>query len=203
MTKWNQFITNFSDNEILIRTLWKELESEYTHKNRHYHNLDHIRNMLSQFQQHRDNLRSPEAVQFAIWYHDIIYKATRSDNEEKSAEVAQKRLMQLDVPIPIIQKCHDLIIATKTHQSGTGDPDFDYLLDFDLSILGAGWEPYFSYTQNIRKEYAIYPDFMYKKGRKKVLQHFLATASIFKTPYYKEQFEKIARSNLDKELGLL
>jgi predicted metal-dependent HD superfamily phosphohydrolase len=40
-------------------------------------------------------------------------------------------------------------------------------LDADLSILGKDLDTYLAYTKMIRKEYSIYPDFLYKPGRKK------------------------------------
>lgn len=76
-------------------------------------------------------------------------------------------------------------------------------MDLDLSILGTDWETYKKYTQNIRKEYAIYPNFLYKYVRKKVLQHFLECETLFFTERYKINFETKAIKNLRKEIELL
>jgi len=90
------------------------------------------------------------------------------------------------------------------HRSESSDQeDTNYLLDADLSVLGKDFETYLKYTQNIRKEYSIYPDFLYKPGRKKVLKHFLELESIFKTEYFKEKYEARAKENIAKELQLL
>ncbi len=62
-------------------------------------------------------------------------------------------------------------------------------MDADLSILGQDLEIYLGYTREIRKEYSIYPDVLYKPGRKKVLRYFLDLESIFKTDYSKEKYE--------------
>ena len=78
--------------------------------------------------------------------------------------------------------------------------DNAYLLDFDLSILGSDWDSYRNYTIQIRKEYKIYPDFMYKSGRKKVLQHFLERETLYFTEAYQVTHENRARENLKKEL---
>jgi len=74
--------------------------------------------------------------------------------------------------------------------------------DADLSILGAEWPIYHNYTDQIRQEYAIYPDFMYKPGRKKVLLHFLKMERIFKTDYFYITFEAQAIKNIKQELEL-
>ncbi|MGE4514074.1 MAG: hypothetical protein AB7E26_09720, partial [Chryseobacterium sp.] len=72
-----------------------------------------------------------------------------------------------------------------------------------LSILGSESEIYVSYTQKIRKEYSIYPDLLYRPGRKKVLEHFLKSESIFKTEYFKEKYELRARENILSEIESL
>ncbi len=81
--------------------------------------------------------------------------------------------------------------------------DINYLLDADLSVLGKDRETYLVYTQMIRKEYSIYPDFLYKPGRKKVLRHFLELENIFKTEYFRDQYETQAKENIETELRLL
>jgi predicted metal-dependent HD superfamily phosphohydrolase len=52
----------------------------------------------------------------------------------------------------------------------------------------------------IRKEYNFYPDFMYKPGRQKVLQHFIQMPRIYKTDYFHDRYEEKARDNLHVEL---
>jgi predicted metal-dependent HD superfamily phosphohydrolase len=46
----------------------------------------------------------------------------------------------------------------------------------------------------------MYPDFLYRPGRRKVLQHFLDMERIFKTEEFASKFEKQARVNLGWEL---
>ena len=91
------------------------------------------------------------------------------------------------------------IEATKKHKL-TDDSDTNFLLDLDLSILGSSSNQYKRYRENIKKEYYMYPGFMYRKGRKKVLEHFLNLDSIFKTEFFKKEYEKRARKNLKLEL---
>jgi predicted metal-dependent HD superfamily phosphohydrolase len=150
------------------------------------------------------DLTDYHTLQFAIWYHDVIYNSLKSDNEFKSAEFARKRLEKLKIDSNCIENCANLIISTKKHQIlNTQNQDNAYLLDWDLAILGTTWEMYELYTQKIRKEYSMYPDFMYKKGRKKVLQHFLERPRIYYTEKYHDLWETNARKNIQKELNLL
>jgi len=77
------------------------------------------------------------------------------------------------------------------------------ILDADLAILGKDWKDYENYIHQIRKEYSIYPDFLYNPGRKKVLIHFLEFDEIFKTNHFKEKYENIARENIQREISML
>jgi predicted metal-dependent HD superfamily phosphohydrolase len=139
---------------------------------------------------------------FTLYYHDIIYNSLKSDNEEKSAELAEKRMKQIFVSNDTLELCKKQILATKSHIKST-DSDTNYFTDADLSILGQDWDAYSSYYKNVRKEYSIYPDFVYNPGRKKVLNHFLSMDRIFKTAFFYNRFEIQAKRNLQKEMELL
>ncbi len=186
----------------LIDELWKEIEENYSNKKRHYHTLSHLDNLLKQLSEVKDKIESWETIMFTLFYHDIIYNALKSDNEEKSAELAEKRMSQINVPSHIIENCKLQILATKKHLSDQSS-DANYFLDADLSVLGQDIETYTLYYQNVRKEYAIYPDIIYKPGRKKVLKHFLGMDRIYKTEYFHTKLESQAKYNLSTELGLL
>lgn len=199
--RWLRLVTNYSSNQALNEQFWTEIEKAYSSKKRHYHNLQHLHYMFALGDQYQDEIEDRDTLLFSIFYHDIIYNVRRQNNEEKSAELARERLLSLNFPSEKTEKCFTQIIATKEHQSKI-DHDTELLLDFDLAILGDSWEKYHAYTQNIRSEYSIYPDFLYKKGRKKVLQHFLGMERIFKTSNFYERLEERAKQNLAKELKL-
>lgn len=196
---FSDLISKYSDNEILKTDYWKEIEQSYSHKSRKYHNLIHLENMIRELEEVKDKISDYDSILFSIFYHDIIYKATSKDNEEKSAEKAKIRLEKFNVPQKKITKIYNQILATKSHKRSE-DSDTNFLLDSDLAILGQDWEIYENYTQQIRKEYSIYPDFMYKPGRKKVLTHFLEFEEIFKTDYFKGIYEEKARENIKREI---
>lgn len=186
-------------------TYFQELIKAYSSPKRHYHTLTHIRQLLQYVDQFRSELTNPEQVQWAIWYHDIVYNPLRKDNEEKSANLAQARLQDLGLVKESYRYVVPWILATKDHKLPPGDDSFDgeFLLDIDLSILGAERLPYEQYCSQIRKEYAMYPKVLYNKGRKKVLRHFLEMERIFKTGVCRDQWEKKARGNLLWELNRL
>lgn len=199
---FSDLISKFSDEEKLKLDYWQEIEKSYSQKSRKYHNLIHLENMILQLENVKDQISDYDVLLFSVFYHDIIYKATSKDNEEKSAEIAKIRLDKLNISNDRISIIYNQILATKSHKT-SDDSDTNFLLDADLAILGQDWNVYENYTHQIRKEYSIYPDFLYTPGRKKVLIHFLEFDEIFKTEYFKQKYERIARENIQREIELL
>lgn len=197
---FNNLLANYTDDDSLTNELWTEIEEYYSAQDRHYHNLQHLDSLYKQLAMARDQIARWETILFSLFYHDIIYNPLKSNNEEKSAELAEKRMKQLAVPDDLIELCKAQILATKTHLQST-DNDTNYFTDADLSILGQPWETYSLYCKNVRKEYAMVPDLLYKPGRKKVLNHFLSMDRIFKTDFFYSKYEQAARQNLAMELA--
>jgi len=69
------------------------LIAAYTAPGRHYHDLTHIEDCLAALAA-VDNLSASERdiLTEAIWWHDVVYDATRSDNEELSAQLAERHI---------------------------------------------------------------------------------------------------------------
>ncbi len=185
----------------IATSLWQEIQQAYSHKFRHYHNISHLEQVYLGLRESEKCIADWDTVLFALYYHDIIYKVPGSDNEEKSAKLATERMKSIGVPEKTISKCHDWILATKSHQPSI-DNDCNLLLDADMAILGQSPVQYDSYRQNVRKEFSFYPDLLYNPGRKKVLQSFLKMEQIYHTPQF-APFEKQARENISRELNSL
>jgi len=200
---WIVLLSQFTSNEELITSSWQEIYEQYTQKNRAYHNLTHIHSMLQEAQQHEALLEDKEVVHFSIWLHDIIYNSLKKDNEQQSAEVAKRILSQTNLNKDRIDRCYQQILLTIKHEPlPTSSIDEKLLIDFDLEILSRDWKGYQTYCQQIRKEYWMYPSFLYKKGRKKAMEHFLKRPAIYQTAIY-QQKEAQARENIQREIDEL
>lgn len=202
-TTWTQLLSKYTADESIITAGFDTIVTRYTEAHRYYHTLEHLESLLQLQEKYAAAITDPDTLQFAIFFHDLIYNVKQSDNEEKSATAAADFLQQLPYPATRTTSVTAYIRATKNHQHTNGDTDLDHFLDFDLAILGASAGAYQTYTQQIRKEYAIYPNLLYKPGRRKVLQHFLALPAIYKTAAFREQYEEAARKNLAAELETL
>jgi len=194
--------SHYIANSKLAVEFWDEIESAHSNPKRYYHTLLHLENIYKQLAEIKPLIKSWETVLFSLFYHDVVYNTLKSNNEERSADFAEKRLKKIEVPIEIIENCKQQILATKNHIKSK-DTDTNYFTDADLSILGQDWDAYKTYLNNVRKEYKIYPNVIYKRGRKKVIQYFLEKDNIYKTEHFFDKFETQAKNNLARELDLL
>lgn len=199
---FESLVSTYKKGPAQIKKLWKEIVVNYIDPTRHYHTLTHLRNLMAILETHKDQLMDWEIIQFAIFYHDIVYDVSKNYNEEQSAVWAERVLQSLNVEAARIERCKSHILATKGHNK-SDDPDTNLFTDADLSILGSDPETYTQYCFAIRKEYSIYPDNAYKEGRESVLKKFLEMPTIFKTEAFQNLYENNARINLAAEIKSL
>jgi predicted metal-dependent HD superfamily phosphohydrolase len=183
--------------------VYRKLTRLYSAGRRAYHNLDHIYGLLNLADGSVQGVQHDNAVRFAIWFHDAIYRTRRKDNEERSADLAEQSLTTLDRPPDLVALVRAMILATKTHDPA-GLPDEGKLfLDLDLSILGSKQTAYETYAQSIRDEYWWVPLFIYKQRRRQVLESFLQRERLFFNDEMFALFETQARQNLEREIAAL
>jgi predicted metal-dependent HD superfamily phosphohydrolase len=201
--QWVGLASQYAPNPSLIESQFNSIVEHYSGKNRAYHNLSHIQSLLALSETLLDKIQNRDALYYAIWFHDVIYDTKRSDNEEKSAEFAVEALAGVGVPEQTIATVKAMILATKHHRADDFSWDMKAFLDLDTSILGAPEEIYKEYSRAIRKEYSWVPDFLYRKGRMKVLNDFLEREHIYHTDEIRAEYELQARDNIAEELRTL
>ncbi|HEX8277482.1 MAG TPA: hypothetical protein VF540_02260 [Segetibacter sp.] len=203
--KWKH-LTSFSKKEEVKEQLWREIVNCYSGQNRQYHNLSRIAYLYTLLDEYIDKIINPAVMGLAILYHNVVYDAYSPDNEDQSAAFAEAHLRQLSANQGIINNTKTFIKATKDHlipASISLQNDLSFFLDFDMAILGVDDEVYKLYSKKIRQEYSIYPDPVYKEGRKLALQKVMALKTIFVTNEFREDMEQKARQNINRELSLL
>ena len=191
---WAQFSSQLKLDAQQTSILFNLLFNAYTESQRYYHTIQHIVECLDMFHQVRDQLNDPIAVEWAIWFHDIVYDPQASDNEEQSADLMQKKCGHL-LSSDQIKKVYAWILATKKHKP-SNDQDLNYLLDIDLAILGSSRSRFAVYEQQIQQEYAWVEPELYKQKRAEVLRHFYQMQPLYQTEYFMNLLENRAKLNL-------
>lgn len=165
---------------------------------RYYHNLNHIRFCLQQLDLTRNNLENRDAMELAIWFHDLIYVPGCRYNEEISAATAAFVLQQAGCSGQLSNNVYDLILSTKHFAvEQIGRQPVDYIVaDIDLSILGANEQVFYDYEEKIRQEYAFLAEQLYRKERCNLLQKLLQRPYIYFTELFRDLYEHNARRNI-------
>ncbi len=172
------------------------LVAAYDEPHRSYHALQHLRECIDRFDGCRDLAEHPGEVEIALWFHDAVYDARRSDNEQRSAEWAKRALVAAAVSADAVARVAALVLATRHSQATPTGADEQLLVDVDLAILGAEPARFAEYEQQIRREYAHVPEAEFRARRSAVLAGFLARDPIYGTPRLRAALEPRARTNL-------
>ncbi|WP_435212492.1 HD domain-containing protein [Streptomyces sp. bgisy034] len=185
--------TPYADS-LLVR--WQEPQ-------RRYHTLTHLTAVLDRVDELAGHADDPDVVRLAAWFHDAVYLPDRSENEERSARLAERALAEARVPADRTAEVARLVRLTVTHDPAPDDRDGQVLCDADLAILAAPPSAYAAYTAAVREEYHFVPNDAFREGRAAILRQLLDLPSLFRTPHGRKKWEATARYNLAGELEML
>ncbi|MET9863011.1 hypothetical protein ABZY93_27670 [Streptomyces smyrnaeus] len=195
----------------------EDLLGRWAEPHRRYHATAHLRTVLDRVDELAAHLTPGEpggapsadldadldAVRLAAWFHDAVYRPDRSENEERSARLAERALPEAGVARARTAEVARLVRLTVSHDPAPGDLDGELLCDADLAVLAGTPEQYAHYAAEIRQEYAFVPDAAFREGRSTVLHQLLGLPHLYRTPYARTRWEPAARHNLTTELRLL
>ncbi|WP_406409999.1 hypothetical protein OG923_15245 [Streptomyces halstedii] len=170
---------------------------------RRYHTTAHLAQVLDHVDTLAGHAADPDVVRLAVWFHDAVYRPDRSENEERSAALAERALPEAGVPDAATAEVARLVRLTVTHDPADGDRDGEVLCDADLAILASAPREYGAYAAQVREEYGFVPDDLFRAGRADVLRHLLGLPRLFRTPHGAAVWEPRARQNVTTELELL
>jgi predicted metal-dependent HD superfamily phosphohydrolase len=200
---WDDIVRRQGKAGAAADAILSDLVRAYAEPHRRYHTLGHIAALLQLLEEHGGAVTDRDTLRLAILFHDAVYDPARSDNEAASAALAAQQLTGLGLPLPLTTDVGRLILATRhgpDAEPAQADADLALLVDLDLAILAAAWPDYLAYAQAIRHEYAVYPDAIYRPGRRRVLEGFLARPRLYHTERLRAQWEAPARANLAREI---
>ncbi|MFD3652383.1 hypothetical protein [Streptomyces sp. NPDC058620] len=179
------------------------LLARWAEPQRRYHTTAHLAAVLDRIDTLAGHASDPDVVRLAAWFHDAVYRPDRSENEERSAVLAERALAEAGVPEDATAEVVRLVRLTVTHDPADGDTNGEVLCDADLAVLASGPKEYAEYAAQVREEYAFVPDEAFREGRAAVLRQLLGLPRLFRTPLGIAEWEPRARQNLMTELELL
>lgn len=170
---------------------------------RGYHDLRHLTEVLDRLEElstHGERF-SRQPVQLAAWFHDGVYDG-RPGAEQRSADWARTALTGVVEP-QVVDEVERLVLLTADHAVGVGDRNGAALCDADLAILAAPLDRYAAYASDVRREYVHLSDREFAEGRAAILRRLLGRGPLFASAYGRDQWERAARANIDRELARL
>ncbi|MFD6277272.1 hypothetical protein ACFWFI_17120 [Streptomyces sp. NPDC060209] len=179
------------------------LIARWAEPQRRYHTTAHLTQVLDRVDTLAGHASDPDLVRLAVWFHDAVYRPDRSENEERSAALAELALPEAGLPDSATAEVARLVRLTVTHDPADGDTNGEVLCDADLAILAAAPKDYAAYAAQVREEYGFVPDDAFREGRAAVLRQLLELPRLFRTPHGAKEWEPRARQNLTTELELL
>lgn len=208
----NQFtdIKSFYKPESLTYLL-----GHYGEEQRAYHNEIHIAEMFSLLDMIQNKASEPRNIQHAILWHDASYR-TQDENgaylpDSINVNNSVKALryhandkfsaIDLDATAAIIQATdgHRLPINDKGYYPGFKN-DVGLFLDLDLFQFAKPWNEFEQNSQDIRQEFSWVEDKRFYLARASILETFAARETLYHVVPMRKQWEKQARSNLNRSI---
>lgn len=179
----------------------EELLARYDEPHRSYHTTRHLDECFTRLEWAGRSPERPGEVALALFYHDAVYDPHRSDNEARSADLAERVLAAQGVAPEVAGRIHALIMATR-HDATPDSPDAALLVDVDLGILAAPAARFDEYERQVREEYAFVPEVLFRHKRRQVLLGFLERDRIYSSGAFGGDEER-ARGNLRRSIDRL
>ena len=190
---WQRNLTETAIDDSMA--IYQRLLAGYNEPQRHYHTLDHIKHCLGMFEDCKALVSAPDALEMAIWMHDVILVSGRRDNEALSAELYLElsRGAQRDEMRELVSR---LIMATLHNGDSLDDADSNFMVDIDLSSFGLPWDKFLRDSLNLRAENPQLRDQDYQLNQTGFQRGLLARPRFFLSDFFFARFEIQARDNL-------
>jgi predicted metal-dependent HD superfamily phosphohydrolase len=175
----------------------QRLVNGYNEPLRRYHTLAHIDHCLSMFDQCKSLATNPDALEIAVWFHDVIFEPGKSDNEALSAELYEELSegVHADEFRALVGR---LIMATLHNERSLDDSDAGYMVDIYLSSFGLPWEDFLRDSRRLREESVQLDDAEYHRKQGEFRSCLLARPHFYQTDFFRQRYEQQARDNLAK-----
>lgn len=201
----------------------------YSKKERFYHNLIHIITcfkFLSIHEQeliqvHNINKDTLNVIKLSLLFHDIVYTIGSNENELYSSILARSYLTEIGFDKDVVSIVENAILATwySNPNRKPSNTIENLVVDLDLVGFGFSWFGYINNTKQVLKEFYPYQvglndkveslisiyKLVPEEGLRK-RHRFLSSLldkNIFNTFVFIDNYEHIAKANIQKEITLI
>lgn len=162
-----------------------------------YHDLHHTRDVVNIIEEIADNSginhEEKELLVIAAWFHDAGYPENIPLHEEKSAELAETYLKEINYPPDKIEIIKHLILSTKIPQNPKTVPE-KVICDADIAYIGMN--DFLNRISLLRTEWEQTLDQKYNDSDWLKKNIGFIEANSFHTDYAKNKFGDIRKKNL-------
>jgi len=181
--------------------VYGRLFSHYSQPERHYHTPAHVQHCLTQVDLVRELLDNPDAVEMALWFHDVIYiPAVGSGENEKASAEFFVECAGKGFEDDFVDRVYRLIMVT-THSETPRDEDERFMVDIDLSSFGLPWSKFSADSRNVRAEFSNVPDEEFHAKQAAFLRSLLSRERFCFTDFFHGRHEARARNNIERLLA--
>ena len=177
-----------------------KLIDRYAEPHRKYHTLQHLGECIAMLARYPGQPEHAGEVEMALWFHDAIYDIGVPGNEERSAQWAMDELHAAGAAPGVAERVHAMVMATR-HDVAPQTADAQLLVDIDLSILGAAPARFDEYEVQVRDEYSVVSQDVFRPRRKSIVLGFLDRPVIYGTAFFHDLLEAQARRNLLRSMA--
>jgi predicted metal-dependent HD superfamily phosphohydrolase len=183
------------------------LAARHQEPHRRYHDESHLNAVVRGFVDvDADSLwQRPREALLALLFHDAVYVPGRSDNEDRSTQLAQDTLRVHGVDADAARVGALILLTAKHGKLSAEDVDSDaaLVLDIDVAVLGADAAAYDRYAQGVAAEFApVVGADAYGVGRVAFIDAALQAPRLFLSERF-AALEAPARKNLMRERARL
>jgi predicted metal-dependent HD superfamily phosphohydrolase len=175
--------------------------AHYSDPARHYHTLGHVKHCLDQARLVADRLPNADAINLAIWFHDVVYTPAAGDNEVRSAALFRD-LADAVMPSRLADDVNRLILMTRYAEIPRDDDEM-YMVDIDYSSFGRPWEIFLTDSRAVRAERPDLSDAEFVAQQSRFLESLLDRAALYRTEFFRSRYERKARSNIGRYLEMM
>jgi predicted metal-dependent HD superfamily phosphohydrolase len=181
--------------------VWDNLIKRYNENHRRYHNIKHLVFCLRQLDLAASFIEDIDAIEMALWFHDVVFEPIGKDNEERSASLFKLVTKGYFAP-DFVDTVSEIIVATKHNDIHT-ENNKAYMLDIDLSSIGLPWAHFFQDCADLRAEVSGISDIRFYSKKLLFLRALIDRPRIYLTDFFFARYEGKARGNILRYISWL